>query len=151
LTLDVTQSESGWVKDKQHFRLAEAISRTRRARDVSQKQLASACGIDPTRLSAIERGRVIAPGRAFVERVAQALGLDEADRVELAALEAHDRVMRQAVRVLPAAAHGLVAAALDAARLFAPEDARQLEVGIRSGVSARVQLNAFTGKEDAMT
>lgn len=118
---------------------------------MSQKQLANACGIDPTRLSAIERGRVVAPGRELVERAALALGLDEADRAQLIALEAHDRVMRQVVRILPVSTHGLVAAALDAARLFAPEDARQLESGIRSGVSARAQLHAFTSKEDAVT
>lgn len=134
-----------------YFRLANHVAKLRLAIGISQRDAAAKGGIDATRLSALERGRVIGPGRDFVERVAKGLGVDGWRYGELQAIAARDRVMREAVRNLPASSHGLVDACLDACHSLAEEDVHQMEVGLRQMVAAKIRLQSFVNqKEEAM-
>lgn len=133
------------------FRLPDAISRLRRLRGLSQKQLAARCALDPTRLSAMERGRVVGPGIDIAERLAKALGLVGADRDAFLHAASRDRVMREVVRNLQPEDHGLIAASLDAISRLAREDVQEAEAGLRQMVAAKARLQSFSGEEDNMT
>ncbi len=120
-----------------------ALVDARRRRGISQAAAASAAGVDSTRLSAVERGRVGAPNPEFIDRLSQAIGLSREERDELVALASMDRMMRDAERSLPAHSHGLLDACVAAAYVLAGEDLRQVEDGLRQMLAAKVRLGAF--------
>ena len=132
------------MEPKSFFRLAPALEALRKRRGVSQKAAALAAGIDATRLSAIERGRVVGPGQDFVARLVRSVDLTEEESRQVANLAARDRVMREVVRNLPEATHAFLDAALDAAQVLAAEDVDAAEQGLRQMVEAKERLQAFS-------
>lgn len=132
---------------KNFFRLAPALERFRKQRGVSQKAAALAAGIDATRLSALERGRVVGPGKDFIERLIRTIEMTPDEAGHLAELAARDRVMREVIRNFPSAAHAFLDAALDAAQVLAAEDVAEAERGLRQMVQAKARLQAFVAKD----
>lgn len=119
---------------------APALIAVRRRLGLTQGACAVAAGIDATRLSSIERGRIAAPSEDFIARFSQAVGLGDEERDELIFLAKRDRMLREAKRTLPAKAHGLLDACLSAAHVLAEEDLREVERGIRDMVQAKLRL-----------
>ncbi|MBE3574901.1 MAG: helix-turn-helix transcriptional regulator [Firmicutes bacterium] len=64
------------------MRLADIIKQYRKANDLTQGDLAEACGLHFSHISRIEKGFI--PPRNTVKRVARAMGMDE-DRLLLSA------------------------------------------------------------------
>ena len=62
----------------------ERIRELRRERNLSQRDLAAKIGIDFTYLSKIEEGRMEPPSEPVIRRIAQELGADEDELINLA-------------------------------------------------------------------
>lgn len=134
------------------YRFPQAIAGFRRDRRVAQKALALTVGIDPTRLSALERGRVLGPAPDLVRRLCAALRLSPAESEQLRQAAAHDRVMREITRNVDRERHQLLALSLDAAHVLSQEDCVALVAFIRRYVVPRQQLVSLLDTEDeAMT
>ena len=73
----------------------EAVRRIRRARGITQKEMAKALNVSPAYLSALENGKKGRPGFDFLQRVAGYLNIiwDEADDLFRIAAISHPRVV----------------------------------------------------------
>lgn len=73
----------------------EAVRRIRRARGITQKEMAKALNVSPAYLSALESGKRGRPGFDFLQRVAGYLNIiwDEADDLFRIAAISHPRVV----------------------------------------------------------
>lgn len=139
--------ESAQMASPIDMQFAPALVAVRRRLGLTQGAYALAAGIDATRLSSIERGRIAAPSEDFIARFSQAVGLSDEERGELIFLARRDRMLREAKRTLPAKAHGLLDASLSAAHVLAEEDLREVERGIRDMVQSKLRLFAIaTGR-----
>lgn len=79
----------------------------RKERNMSQKKLASLCGVSPSYLSRVERGQRSAPSPAILKKIARQLGLSEYDMLELAGHISKEN-SSPLVRDLPAYWDGLI-------------------------------------------
>lgn len=129
------------MNDKVNLRLGALLRQCRVDRGVSQRELAQRSAVPDTRLSAIERGRVVGPGRGFVERVCAALKLPQAERARLLQAATHDRCLREVDQCFEDPARiELVARAFDAAGLLHVEDCQELADLLDEQVRAREVL-----------
>ena len=94
------------------FKLPGAIQGYRLRMGMSQKMLAIAIGVDQSLLCAVEKGRRQAPPDPFLGRMAEALGLNDAQKDELIWLAEHDRIIRDVARGPCSEAVGVVSGAL---------------------------------------
>lgn len=87
---------------------AAKVRALRRARGVSQKQMAAALGVSPAYLSALEHGRRSPPNWAMVQKIIGYFNViwDEADELQRLAELSHPRVVVDTAG-LPAAATAL--------------------------------------------
>ena len=132
------------MEAKNLYRLGPAISRVRREHDVPQKVLASAIGVDSSRLSGLENGRRRGPANALVERISEALGLSELEKRALLGAAGHDRAMREVTRNYPVETLPLLALSLDAARLLSAGDRDKLASFIRELIGPRERLTTVS-------
>lgn len=74
---------------------AAKVRALRRARGVSQKEMAAALGVSPAYLSALEHGRRSAPNWAMVQKIIGYFNIiwDEADELQRLAELSHPRVV----------------------------------------------------------
>lgn len=140
------------MKHKFLYRFSQVIVGFRRDRRIAQKDLALTVGIDPPRLSALERGRVLGPSTDLVRRFCVALELSAVEAEQLQRAAAHDRVMREITRSVDRDRHELLAKSLDAAHVLSQEDCEALAEVIRQLVEPRQKLATLLDVEgEAMT
>ena len=90
------------MRQRKLYRLPQAIFFARRQRGILQKALAASAGIDGPRLSSLETGRALGPGKELVDRISQALNLGDSEHDALLWAAAHDRSMRALALEIPA-------------------------------------------------
>lgn len=83
----------------------EKVRELRRAKGVSQKQMAAALGVSAAYLSALEHGRRGAPTWPMVQKIIGYFNViwDEADELQLLAAQSHGRVVVDTAGLSPRA------------------------------------------------
>lgn len=138
------------MEDKSNLRLGALLREIRTELGVSQRELARGSAVPETRLSAIERGRVVGPGRDFVERVSKALRLPQSEATRLGQAATHDRCLRDASACyLDHVRMELIARAFDAAGTLNDDDCASLSDLLEQLVSAKENLRKARKRKEA--
>ena len=82
------------VRFSDHLKFGSAVAETRRAKGVTQTDLATRLRVKPARICAIERGRSVPANQSAADEIASALSCSEAQRASLLRALAYDRLMR---------------------------------------------------------
>ena len=108
----------------------EKLRHLRKAKSVSQKEMAAALGVSPAYLSALEHGRRGAPSWALVQKTIGYFNIiwDEAEELEQLAWSSHPRVVIDTAGLSPKATAFANALAANVGRLRDEELERLNEV-----------------------
>lgn len=119
----------------------------RTAAGKTQTELAIRLGVAVTRVNAIERGRVLGPGVAIVDRLQPLLQLSAEQTDLMRAVAARDRALLAAARGgLSASQIAFLAASLDAAVALGSQELDSLRQGLAAQVEARQRTCRFLGQ-----
>ncbi|WP_367716932.1 helix-turn-helix transcriptional regulator [Nitratireductor sp. GISD-1A_MAKvit] len=118
--------------------LGEKIRQLRRARGISQKEMAASIGVSAAYLSSLEHGKASPPNWAMIQKIIGFFNViwDEADEMQRIAELSHPRVVVDTARLAPQATElaNLLAAHIGAMR---DEDIDALLVQLKSLVGDR--------------
>lgn len=126
------------------------MATTRRAKGVSQTELASRLQVKPARVCAIERGRSVPASDEPVEQIATALACSDAERAALYRAVAYDRLMRQ-VRETFRSDHQIemLSIAIEAAQELGEQQSRTVISRLKRLVQPAVEWNRLPSDEEA--
>lgn len=136
----------------QVYRLGPAVASIRRVRGMQQAALAQVLGMTSTRLSAIERSRVVRVSDDAVRRIARALTCNEKELEQLLRAAAYDRLISEVRRNLKSEYQvEIVSIALDAAQELVEAQARSVVSRLRRLVVPTAEWNRLPTEEEAHT
>lgn len=126
------------------------MATTRRAKGVSQTELASRLQVKPARVCAIERGRSVPVSDEPVEQIATALACSDAERAALYRAVAYDRLMRQ-VRATFRSDHQIetLSVAIEAAQELGEQQLRTVISRLKRLVQPAAEWNRLPTDEEA--
>ena len=108
---------------------------------IGQGAMAEMLGTTASRLSKIERGKILGPGPEFVERLCEPLHATPAESFFLARVAARDRLLSHVAKLgFSEPELDYLSTALDAAILLPPDVLAMLARNTRQQVNSRAQL-----------